>query len=187
MVTTMNEQEAKPTTSRGFDPDEDGLTHINVHPSPAEARTILGQSLSSFKYMPFSHPFYGNFCSLEGFTHYLGNKERDDKLRHLAHERAYRYGKRGTPDPYKDFRDDIMAGMYQKILQNARLCKMVIDSRLPFDMYYRFGPGRVIISPKGNDWFIQELEDIRTSLKNDIVPDVWVRSEKRYQRGELRR
>lgn len=187
VVKTMIDEESAAKTTRGFLPEHDGVTHINIHPSPKTARTRLGQDLSSFKYMPFLHPYYGNFCSMEGFRYYLGNKERDDKLRHYAHERAYRYGKRGTPDPYKEHQDDIMAGVYQKILQNQKLCKMVVDSFLPFDMYYRFGPGLVIISPKESNWFIPELEDIRKCLKAGVVPDVWTRSEERYDRGELRR
>lgn len=187
MVIAMTEQEVRKRTSRGFDPDDDGITHINVHPSPKQARTMLGQNLSSFKYMPFFHPYYGNFCSLEGFWHYLYNKERDDKLRHLAHDRAYRYGKRGTPDPYKDFQEDIVAGMYIKILHNERLCTSVRKCDLPFDMYYQFGPGGVIISPKESDWLVAGLEEIREALKNDVVPEVWRRSEERYMRGELRR
>lgn len=165
--------------------DEDGVSHINIHPSIA--RTELGRKLALFSFTPFTHPYYGKFNCLEGFLHFVRNEDRDDKLRYATHDRALKVGKKGKPNTYPGFRDDILGAMYQKIIQNKDIRDEFVESTLPFDMYYLFGPHELPIATKWSEWLLVGLDEIRESLKKDQVPDVWVRAEERYARGDLRR
>ncbi len=169
----------------GFVHADDGITHINVH--PVHGATDLGRTLSTFAYTPFSHPYYGKFNCLEGFWHFIRNEERDDKLRYVSHNKALELGKKGKVSDYPEFREDVIGAMYQKIIQDPALLKEFCESELPFDMYYIYGPAHLLISPKWNGWLVPGLEELRVTLRNGAVPDAWVRAEKRYASGNLRR
>ncbi|EKD22616.1 MAG: putative phage protein, partial [uncultured bacterium] len=92
--------------------DDDGVTHINLW---INGRTRLGKMLAHFYESPFVHPYFGPFNSMEGFWHYIQNKERDDALRSLSNMAAKNYAKGMTWCRVEDFHKIIMAANYYKI------------------------------------------------------------------------
>lgn len=184
MCEAMNTSKPNTINDPGY-AAEDGITHINIHPTIA--KTELGKQLALFSYTPFIHPYYGKFNCLEGFWHFVRNEERDDKLRYATYDRALKLGKKGKMDSYPGFKEDILGAMYQKIIQNKEIRDAFVESTLPFDMYYLFGPHDIQIATKWGSWMLAGLTEIRESLKKDQVPEVWIRAEERYARGDLRR
>lgn len=159
----------------------DGLNHINVY---SKGKTKLGQFLTHFAHTPFNHPHFGKFQSMEGFWYYLrcgGN----DNLRCLVGFEAKKYGKTLPMKLYdnpEEFHEDILGGNYQKIIQDDKLKEAFISSHLPLLHYYTYGSEdkTVVIEPQDSIWLMEGLEEIRTALKNDEVPQCWRNSQKRY-------
>lgn len=164
----------------GNTPDKDGVTHINIY---SRGMTRLGIMLSHFHHAPFTHPYFGPFYSMEGLWYFARNgfdEKSAGRLRYLSGYRAKKVGKEFPMMKYDEFSQDIVAANYQKIIQNEEIRKLMIESDLPFDHYYTFGVLGQVITPRESDWLIEGFEDIRTALKEGVVPSVWLEAEKRY-------
>ncbi|BAW19307.1 hypothetical protein [Ralstonia phage RP31] len=164
-------------SAMGFSTETDGVDHINIH---SMGKTELGQALSHFAHTPFVHPYFGPFYSMEGFWYWARSGFKEDKLRYLSGFRAKQVGKTLDYHWYKDFKEDIIAANYQKIIQHDRIRELMIESELPFDHYYTFGPTVVHVTPQSTDWLVKGFEDIRLALQEGVVPSVWLDAEKRY-------
>lgn len=163
----------------GFNVENDGLDHINIY---TMGKTELGRVLSHFAHTPFKHPYFGPFYSMEGFWYYAsaGFKEENSQMRYLSGSRAKRTGKTLKQVHYDEFMQDIIAANYQKIIQHDRIRELMIESELPFDHYYVYGPNNIHVTPKSADKLIKGFEEIRKALKQGIVPQVWLDAERRY-------
>jgi hypothetical protein len=161
----------------GFSSDKDGVDHINIH---SVGKTELGRLLSHFAHAPFTHPYFGPFYSMEGLWYWARSGFTEDRLRYLSGFRAKQVGRTLGYKWYAEFKQDIIAANYQKIIQHDRILELVLESELPFDHYYTFGPNSVHVTPKEADWLVQGFEDIRTALKEGVIPSVWLDAEKRY-------
>lgn len=151
--------------------ETDGIDHYNIW---FRGKTVLGRMLSHFYNTPFEHPHYGPFASMEGFWHYIKTKpsKNKDEIRTLKEFEAKEFGKKleGTFCP--NFRDKINVGNYYRIEQNPELKKLLIESELPLDHYFLFGPGNVLIRPKGFEWILDGFEENRRLFKNGLSPKV---------------
>lgn len=121
-----------------FDPREDGMTHINAY---SRGRTGLGCALSNFAKMPFTHPVYGDFASIEGFWYFLGTGCKDTTLRQLHGYSAKKYGSALEQVPIDNFDETIEEAIVMKIEQNHALLAAVLDNKLPVVHYYVYGSG----------------------------------------------
>ncbi len=164
----------------GFKPENDGVDHINIH---SMGKTDLGRLLSHFAHTPFKHPYFASFYSMEGFW-YWARSGGAEQMRYLSGRRAKKAGQALPLVYYNDFRQDIIAANYQKIIQHPEISSLMIASELPFDHYYTFGDHGLVVAPKEAHWLIQGFEDIRLALKEGIVPSAWVEAEKRYLAGQ---
>lgn len=167
--------------------EKDGVTHINVHP---EGKTDLGKKQAHYTHAPFTHPFLGSFRSMEGFWYYMRSREnlvpaekRDDKLRYLVGFAAKQYGSTRPVIRYDDFKEDILAANYQKIIQNKKILDAVIKSTLPFTQYYVLKDSGMVVKPQDWDWLCEGLENIRAALQYDQIPQCWLNAEKRYAKA----
>lgn len=161
----------------GFTLNNDGIDHVNIH---SVGKTELGRLLSHFAHTPFTHPYFGPFYSMEGFWYFARSGFIEGRLRYLSGFRAKQVGKELGYKWYKDFKEDVIAANYQKIIQHENIRDLIIESELPFDHYYTFGPNSFHVTPRTTDWLVQGFEDIRLALKEGVVPSVWIESEKRY-------
>ena len=170
----INEVIVKKDYPEPFKAEDDGKTHINIW---INSPTKLGKMLSHFYESAFVHPYFGPFNSMEGFWHYIQNKERDDALRSLSGMAAKKYGKELEWRHVENFQEIIIAANYYKIEQNAELKKLFVDESLPFDYYYLFTPvgdaaglNEVIVRPAGYKWLVEGFEEIRTMMQFDQRP-----------------
>lgn len=180
MATKKTKYQAGEKSIMGYSKAKDGVDHINIH---SMGKTELGKLLSHFAHAPFVHPYLGPFYSIEGFWYFAraGFNEQNSRLRYLSGFRAKQVGREITDLKwYKEFKDDILAANYQKIIQHDRIRELMIESELPFDHYYTFGELNVHVTPKESEWLIRGMEDIRLALKEGVVPSVWLEAEERY-------
>lgn len=161
----------------GFTTGNDGVDHVNIH---SVGKTELGRLLSHFSHTPFTHPYFGPFYSMEGFWYFARSGFTESRLRYLSGFRAKQIGRELSYRWYKEFKEDIVAANYQKIIQHENIRNLVIASELPFDHYYTFGPNSFHVTPQSTDWLVSGFEDIRLALKEGMVPSVWLEAEKRY-------
>lgn len=161
----------------GFTASNDGVDHINIY---SNGKTELGRLLTHFAHKPFVHPYFGPFASMEGLWYFIRNGGVDENLRYLSGIKAKKLGKLSKAKWYADFRSDILAANYQKIIQNEDIRSAMIASELPFDHYYLFGPNKVLVTPRDSQWLIDGFEEIRTALKAGEVPKCWIEAEQRY-------
>ncbi len=120
---------------------------------------------------------------MEGFWYFARsgfNEEIGGRMRYLSGFRAKKVGCELPYVWYKDFKEDIIAANYQKIIQDEKLCKLMIDSELPFDHYYTFGKESLHITPNTTPWLVQGFEDIRTALQAGVEPEAWIKAKERY-------
>lgn len=168
-------------SGRGFKIVDDGITHINIY---SRGKTTLGRWLSHYQHMPFVHPFYGPFYSMEGFWFYIRSGRKHDELRYVSNFKAKTMGKQFGREPNLHFREDIIAGNYEKIRQNQQLYDAIKASTLPFDHYYIFGPQSILVNAKDSAWLVEGFEEIRQAIKNGVVPKSAVNAEIRYMGGQ---
>lgn len=167
-------------SSLGFMKATDGVDHINIH---SMGKAEIGRLLSHFSHTPFTHPAYGPFYSMEGFYYYLRSGGIDVVAGHMRYLSGSRAKRKGTGLKYianANFEQEIMAANYQKIIQHPEIMKLLIESELPFDNYYAFGEGELIIAPKIAPWLIKGFESLRHDLKTDTVPECWLEVAKRH-------
>lgn len=153
---------------------KDNITHLNIY---SRGVSRVGRLLSHFTYSPFVHPQYGPFNSMEGFWYYL--KAADgcrglDQMRVLSGRDAKRQGKMLPIQRRARFKAAIIEANFHKVMQNAELKALLLESTLPFDHYYLFEPqvpdGQelpppVFIRPPGFGWLVEGFEGIRQELK----------------------
>ena len=143
----------------------DGITHVNIG-----GRTVLGQDLAHFAHMPFVHPFYGPFNCMEGFWYYIKAQHPDDTLRSLVGYRAKDYGKDLPMKKVDNFKELIIEANYYRINQNPEFRDMFVNCELPFDHYYLYGEGNLLIRPKGFEWIVEGFEELRIMFREGRVP-----------------
>lgn len=173
----VNTQQAKPKIKKKL-PDkvptidtpvaEDGVNCINIH---IDGKTQLGKMLSFFYESHFVHPYFGPFNCMEGFWHYIKTAERDDNLRHLVGLQAKKHGDKLTKLRIKNFHEIIIAANFHKIQQNPKLKELFLESTLPFDYFYHFGPGNLLIRPAPYTSVVRGFETLRTMMKEGRVPE----------------
>lgn len=164
------------TTSRTA---TDGITHINIWTS---GKTELGRALANFTYSQFDVPGLGPFNSMEGYWWFIKTSSKTDeetksrnKLRALSGRNAKDTGRNGKLLKIRGFKDLIAWGMYQKIVQNEKLKKLLIESTLPFEMYWLKEDSVVEVYPSGWEWQTEVVDKIRNLLKNNQtmeMPDI---------------
>lgn len=149
------------------DPNEDGLNHINCY---SRGKTQLGRELSNFSHVPFKHPDFGFFASLEAYWYWIKTGCKHDKLRRLYGSTAKSAGIRLLPVMIDDavFKSMVCDGIKLKIMQNSKLRDAVRKSVLPFRHYYVANAGgKIVNEPPKHRWQMECLEEIRERLKNN--------------------
>lgn len=150
-----------------MNPNEDGLTHINIY---SKGKTELGRLLSNFAHTPFVHPKYGKFASIEGFWYWITTDSRNplrDNLRLFWGWKAKEAGRelRGLDWPKgKNFEAEIKIAMMSKIASNPRLKELLKESELPFEHYYVYG--NKVVEVKDGKWILEFWTKIRERMKN---------------------
>lgn len=153
---------------------DDGITHINIW---SKGNTELGKMLSHFYHAPFKHPYFGNFNCMEGFWHYIASHERPDIFRILngikskLKSQEMRKQKVLTKRHLVNFPQIILDANFHKIVAHPEIQKLLVESTLPFEHYYVYGKGNVVILPHGSDWLCQVFEDLRALLKEGKKPE----------------
>lgn len=138
------------------DPNEDGLTHINIY---SKGRTQLGRNLSNFATTPFQDPDYGHFNSMEGFWYWAATGLEHDILRRLMGYNAKTHGRSLRQIFNPDFEAVICQGLVSKLECNPFLLSALLSSDLPLHHYYNYG-GKVIV-PDSGIFQVVFLEDYR--------------------------
>lgn len=147
-------------------PDDDGVTHINVY---SKGRTELGQLLSNFSETPFKHEKYGHFASMEGYWYYIKTGCCHDELRRLYGASAKGRGVKYDPVQMDeaDFKCLIFEGLTAKVRQNRYLRELLTKSELPLLHYFVYG-SKVVELPQ-HQWQLDHLEELRRTLKHETV------------------
>lgn len=149
-----------------FNPDEDGITHINA---ANKGKTKIGKALSNFAHYPFTHPKHGHFLCGEGYWYWLLTGKQFNDLRlvygYAAKQMGDQYLKENPRDT--DFSEeeveDILEGLRCKLRQHRDLLNMLVNTNLPIVHYNWYGKnGKYkIYTYEGYQWFIDEIERIR--------------------------
>lgn len=146
-------------------PEMDGVDHINVY---SKAKTQLGHDLSNFAHVPFSHPKFGFFASMEAYWYWLGTGMQHDALRRLYGATAKTAGIRlmTVAMDQDTFRKHIEDGLRLKVVQNAKLCQALKKTTLPLRHYFVYGTNPPVVNePRKHHWQMECLEAIRETIK----------------------
>lgn len=148
----------------------DGEDHINIS---AEAVTQIGKRLNRGSKSQFTHSHFGSFKTIEGFTTYIQSEEKDDRLRRLWGNSLKEFSKLLTikKATIRNFKAVVIDTYYQRIVQEPALVKLLVNSDLPFDVYYTLRDTGVRVRPASYGWMIPGLNEIRRALKESAQPD----------------
>lgn len=138
-----------------WNPEEDGLTHINIY---SKGATPLGRWLTNFAESPFTHPVHGQFKSIEGFWYWLKTGKKHDTLRTLHGWQAKEQGKKYPSEECENFEQIIKTAIRAKLIANPQMLGALIQSSLPLAHYYVYG-GKPVHA--GYEWIVLYIEDIR--------------------------
>ena len=154
-----------------YNPDEDGVTHINIY---SRGHTELGKLLSNFAHTPFHHPVHGYFASIEAFWYWLSTGGNRNELRALHGYQAKEAGKVVREEIKKlgglvevpDFKAQIKKAILCKVEQNESLKEALKISVLPLTHYYVWGekPNIKVSQPGDFAWIYEYVSDIRNWL-----------------------
>lgn len=142
-----------------WEPSEDGITHINIY---SKGATDLGRWLTNFAHVPFTHPTYGEFNSIEALWYYASTGFQHEELRSLSGFKAKEAGKKHAKveiDPDK-FISIIKTGIRAKLIGNPKMLGALIDTTVPLAHYYVYG-GKAVHA--GYEWIGQYVEDVRSA------------------------
>ena len=155
------------------DPKLDGVEFVNVS---TKGKTPLGRKLSHFVNIPFEHPKYGKFSSMEGFWYYIQLDSVSDTakegLRRLHGYAAKSLG-RELLEKYKHsmfkmegFRKEIYIANKLKIEQNQEILDLVLNNELPYKLFY-LDEGGNTRTTYSVSWLIKDFEHIQRELKEE--------------------
>lgn len=147
--------------------DQDGVTHINID---MDGATELGRQLAHFSKVPFNHPVFGQFNTMEGFWVYIRSEAPLDDLRYLPGHRAKLMGKTVKSVRVENFEEIIMQANYYRIEQHPELRQMLVDSVLPFENYYLYGDEKIAIRPASAPIIVRLFESLRDMFKHNLPP-----------------
>lgn len=157
-----------------FNPEDDGLTHINVY---SKGKTILGRSLSNLAWAMFEHQTDGFFASVEAYWYWLSLGSCHDELRALYGYKAKKAGraireemeKSGCLPTVENFNAKIKKAILLKIEQNPEILDELKASTLPLTHYYVWGdaPNVKVTYPKKFAWIHEYISDIRDYLNGN--------------------
>jgi predicted NAD-dependent protein-ADP-ribosyltransferase YbiA (DUF1768 family) len=157
-----------------INPANDGIDHINIY---SKGQTILGRTLSNFKYAPFVCDD-GPFDSVEGYWYFLqvnDNCPDKERLREVNGYNAKNLGRELRnlyPNPItdqKEFEMKILTAISKKLTQNKVILDLLVESGdLPLTHYYVYGNGTnaKVVETKGSEFIISFLEKTRTHFQN---------------------
>lgn len=154
-----------------YKPVDDGVTHINVY---SKGATELGRKLSNFAHTPFKHPDHGKFESVEGFWYWYKSGCQYDVLRNAWGYEAKRLGKDIASVHKDDFEEVVREAIFCKIIQNPEVAVLLANCDLPLVHYYYYGErdqAPKVIPIKQYDWMLDEMDIIRTMLKESKQPE----------------
>lgn len=142
-----------------WNPSEDGITHINIY---SKGATDLGRWLTNFAHVPFTHPTYGEFNSIEALWYYASTGFQHEDLRSLSGFRAKEVGKKipKVEIDSSEFASIIKAGIRAKLIANPKMLGALIDTTVPLAHYYVYG-GKAVHA--GYEWIVLYIEDIRSA------------------------
>lgn len=155
----------------------DGVDHINIHNNAA---TELGKFLDMNSHSPFVHPDAGNFQSVGGLWHYIQTRPLMEEFRILSGARVRAQAKKmkeeakGNPDaprhtPIDGFRTIIADALWYKVTQNSNAVRMMAESTLPFEHYFRQGDLGIRQYPSEGYWICAAYEEIRRVIKHRLA------------------
>lgn len=159
----------------------DGKEHINIC---FTGKTDLGRMLSLESEQKFVHPILGPFKSLTNYWAYIKSKSRTTSLRYAKASTCLSTIKKNKDirENVENFKALIVRGCYYKIMSDNKLKEMVIESTLPFQMYYvkietEKAAGQdvkyeVKVPHKYSYWLISGYEEVRKAIKNNTDPDL---------------
>lgn len=146
-------------------PENDGVTHINVY---SRGRTVLGKLLSNFAEVIIDSPEYGRVHSIEGLWYYLITGEKHPELLSMSGWEAKKHGRnfsRNFTISKEEFRDKICSAITLKVMSSKRIYDLMKDSDfLPFTHYY-VNDGNVR-TPPNNEWILEHLEKLRKDIRD---------------------
>jgi len=157
-----------------YRPEDDGVTHINVY---SKGKTEIGRQLSNFANVPFEHPQYGHFSSIEGFWYWLSlGKVRND-FRSLYGFKAKETGKivreevkkLGKVPHVENFEAQIKKAILCKITQSQNLIGLLKENKLPFTHYYHWGEGEKlkVTYPEDYAWVHEYISLVRDWIQGN--------------------
>lgn len=156
-------------TSHPYNPEEDGLTHINVY---SKAKTRLGRLMTNLTDLPFEHPTLGHWRCLEGLYYYLITGCRHEELRVMSGFEAKRHGRTLERVWNEQMQRQFCEGIRAKLQASEELQDLLRSSTLPFTHYYFYGrpPQHKIVLPKGHDWMLTCWVRLRRQLREGVSP-----------------
>lgn len=142
---------------------EDGVSHININ---FFCETELGKLMSNPAHTPFKIK-RNTFKSLEGYWFWLLTKE--EQLKNLYGMKAKKIGQEFLKNKnvkIDNFNELIINACHEKVEQNPKLKKLLIQSHLPFE-YYHFNNDKELVNLKEKySWLVNTWEDLRIIYKN---------------------
>lgn len=155
----------------------DGVDHINIWPF---SDSPVGRAIALDKISTWDHPFLGSFLTIEA-VHILARaktidesyrKARPQDLRQLLSNNT---GKFYARNQVRNLDAALLHCAYVRLLSEPKTVKMLIESTLPFDHYWRekLEEGKVPrYSRRDNhSWIVPGFNEIREAFKNWRQPN----------------
>lgn len=143
---------------------------VNIY---SKSPSLLGRMLTNMSNIPFVHPTYGPFNSVEGFWHWLAYGQTHQDFRVLSafdcKKKANEFKKNGVPKVIADnFERKVLSAIEYKVLQNKRLFTLLVKSNCTFEHAYIY-PGKtgecVIDLSDKYRWLIDGIAKIRQEFQ----------------------
>lgn len=150
---------------------DDGVDHINISDCGV---TPLGQLLSFSNNLRFTSKVLGPFMNINALWNYVTIKDCPKSIRNMNSTEVRHLLKESKTQYVDNLPGIINTAMYERINQWPDIKQAIIESELPFDLYYykKDVPTDEKVRCRSTvaNWVVKGLEDIRFALKNNCEP-----------------
>lgn len=149
----------------------DGENHINISDCGV---TPLGQLLAFSNNLRFTSQHLGPFMNINALWRYITIDDCPETIRNMHNFEVRRLAKEAKTHNVSNLPAIIMTAVYERIKQWPDICQAVVESDLPFDLYYypavEEGKEKVRQRLSISSWVIEGIEEIRDALKEEREP-----------------
>lgn len=144
-----------------------GLSTLDEIQISSRSESRLGQVLSPDWKVPFVHPVFGYFASIQAYWTWLVTKRKDNSLRTMYSSQLNKYQHEHGHEKLNNIRPLIAEALLYRIVLSSNIRNLLkSEPEARFRVWYTLGNG-VKQDTFYSDWYSRIVRDLQAAIKNN--------------------